>query len=1443
MKSKPAATFVAASLWLALFASASRPLLAQTPTLAASPNALQFTTSVGVAPAAQQVTLTSTPTALNYSAFANYVTGPVTGVNWLQVTPSSGSSNTTVSVAVVNANQLTAGTYTATISFVATAFNNVFATVQVTLTVTGSGTGSGSLSAIPTSFTFNYTPGGAAPAAQLLSVFSSLSTSYSALVTISSGTTTWLQVSPSSAPSGTSASFTVTPVNFTSLGAGTYSATITVVSGLGNTLTVPVTLVVGGGGTGTGFISPSSVSLGSAAGQTTPSQQTVTLNPGFNTNFTVSGITTNSGGNWLTVTPSSGNVSGSTTIQVNANPVGLPNGSYSGSFVVTLAGIGSTNVPVQFAVGSGSTGGGTLILSQSSLTFNTPSTAQMPNQQVIAINSNTTAPISFTATATTSTGGGWLTISQASGTTPANIVVSANPTFLATGSYFGNISITPIGGTTQNIPVTLVIGSTGGGGTGGTCAAGIATPSSLTFNAVTGSNAQQQNLTINPGSASTTFTLSPVSNPQWLTLFNFFGTGPQTIPVQALSQSFPAGTYTAYINVTIGSTTCQIPATLTVSSTGGGTGAPAASPTSLIFNVPPGSTTQPNNQSITITTPAPAQFSATATVSGTAINWLAVGPNIGQTFSSGGTATAGINVGVQSFTALPVGLYNGTITITFTSGGYAPLTIPVTLNLGNAPTGSLTPNQLNFSFQTGGANPPAQFLTVSTLNGASATFTATGTSSTGANWLNVAPASGTGPGVVAVSVNPGSLTAGTYTGNVNVQLAGSTNPISVPVTLIVNSNPVLRVNPTAAQFNYQIGGSVGAGQGQSVEVTSTGAPISFSATSTIDSPFGGTPWLSVSSSSNTTPATVSINVNAASLTAGTYTGVVSFTTPGQAPLNVPVRLTVSSAPLLNPTPRILNFTSQTNAGPTPQNLNISTTGGSVSITPTAVTSTGAPWLTVSQSTASTPTTLQISANPAGLTEGTYYGAVLITAGQNSAENSPLVIPVVYTVGGATNLSVRPGPLTFTQIQGAAAPSAQNLEISSTGNLLSYTATVSTLNGSNWLAVSPVSNITPSSISVSVNGSALPVGSYSGSVVITAQGAGNSPQVVPITLNVIAAPNLSVTPQTLTYTATTSGGNPASQTISLASTGANVPFTAATTVSGGAPNWLTVSPASGTTPITLTVGVNTSTLTPGTYTGTVTITTGLAPINIPVTLTLSAVTPAQITSVTNAASFLPTAVTPGMITAIFGSNMGPATITTARLTPQGTIDTNLASTRVLFDNIAAPLVYVRNDVISAIVPYEVAGRATTNVVVEYQGVRSQPVTIRVVDTAPAIFTANQQGTGAGAIQNQNGSANTTGNGAARGEVATLYLTGEGQLSPGGQTGVIATGTRRIVAPVTVRVGGREATVVYAGPVPTVVLGLGQVNFVVPSDAPTGANVPVEVVVGGVGTQGTVTMSVR
>ncbi|HKQ78996.1 MAG TPA: S8 family serine peptidase [Blastocatellia bacterium] len=99
------------------------------------------------------------------------------------------------------------------------------------------------------------------------------------------------------------------------------------------------------------------------------------------------------------------------------------------------------------------------------------------------------------------------------------------------------------------------------------------------------------------------------------------------------------------------------------------------------------------------------------------------------------------------------------------------------------------------------------------------------------------------------------------------------------------------------------------------------------------------------------------------------------------------------------------------------------------------------------------------------------------------------------------------------------------------------------------------------------------------------------------------PTIGVNPASLSFTATAGGSNPANQTISITNTGGG---TLNWTASDNAP-WLTVSPASGTAPSTLTASVNISGLAAGTYSGTITISaTGGAntPVSVPVTLQLN-----------------------------------------------------------------------------------------------------------------------------------------------------------------------------------------------------------------------------------------------
>src|SRR5262249_5404866 len=81
------------------------------------------------------------------------------------------------------------------------------------------------------------------------------------------------------------------------------------------------------------------------------------------------------------------------------------------------------------------------------------------------------------------------------------------------------------------------------------------------------------------------------------------------------------------------------------------------------------------------------------------------------------------------------------------------------------------------------------------------------------------------------------------------------------------------------------------------------------------------------------------------------------------------------------------------------------------------------------------------------------------------------------------------------------------------------------------------------------------------------------------------PTIGVSPASLSFTATAGGSNPANQTINITNTGGG---TLNFTASDDAP-WLTVSPASGTAPSTLTASVNVSGLAAGTDTVALTLT--------------------------------------------------------------------------------------------------------------------------------------------------------------------------------------------------------------------------------------------------------------
>ncbi len=235
---------------------------------------------------------------------------------------------------------------------------------------------------------------------------------------------------------------------------------------------------------------------------------------------------------------------------------------------------------------------------------------------------------------------------------------------------------------------------------------------------------------------------------------------------------------------------------------------------------------------------------------------------------------------------------------------------------------------------------------------------------------------------------------------------------------------------------------------------------------------------------------------------------------------------------------------------------------------------------------------------------------------------------------------------------------------------------------------------------------------------------------------------------------------------------------------------------------------------------------------------------SISAVGNAASYVGGSVAPGEILVVTGAGIGPTNLTTAVLSSPTTLSNILAETRFLFDGVPGAMIYASAVQSAVVAPYAITGRASTQVVAEYRGVRSAAVTLPVVASKPGLFSANSSGRGLGAIQNQDLSYNNAANPAAKGTIVVLYGTGEGQTNPAGVDGQLAlTVFPKPVLPVFVSFGGRRVdSLEYWGALPGVVAGVLQINVRLPEDSPSG-DVPVTVTVGTATSQSGLTVAVR
>ncbi len=752
--------------------------------------------------------------------------------------------------------------------------------------------------------------------------------------------------------------------------------------------------------------------------------------------------------------------------------------------------------------------------------------------------------------------------------------------------------------------------------------------------------------------------------------------------------------------------------------------------------------------------------------------------------SAAGSANGAV---VFNVSANPGALRSGTLliagqtyTVTQSAGavGPSPLTIA---SAGSLPTGAAG-GLYSITLVAAGGQPPYSWIIAGALPPGLLLNASTGVLS------GIANTAGNYTFLAAVTDSLGASRSQTFAINIGTPSAG----------------------PVITNVNFP-GGSVG--QPYSQPVTSSGGCVS---------PFSPVPSVRLASGSlpdglDIKSLSVGYAIAGTPATPGAFTFGLSVTDAcgHSSTSNFAIAIGGITTPIttLSANPASLSFSAQQgNSSRPPDQFFTITAAGGAALTYSA--STSSPWVTLGQTSGTIPGTLTVGvANISTFAPGSYNASITIAV--PNANNS-LTVPVTLTVLPAPVLTVTPAALTLRD------NGQQALSLSSNGGGVHFTATA--ISSGNWLSVTPGVGDTPVTLTVRADTTALAPGSYNGAINIAQTG--SAAIAVPVNLIVSLPPSLTVSPATLSFAYRQGGQLPDAKLVLVTSSGAPINFTTT------ADSWIVVNGGSGTTPSNVTVSVNPAGLAPGVYNSSVRFNSS-AVTNISLTVTAPA---PLISAVTNAASFAPGPLAPGEFITIFGSNIGPAKPAGLHLTDTGAVDNLVSDTRVLFDGTAAPMVYASDSQVSVIVPYEVSGQPSTQLQVEYKGVRSTPLLVRIVAASPAIFP--------GAILNQDSSLNTAQNGAEPSSIVVFYATGAGQTDPGGSTGnVTADVLPKPLLKVGVQIAGQSAEVLYAGAAPGLPSGVMQVNARIPKSTTLGIDAPVTLTVGDFASPIGVTVSIR
>ncbi len=608
--------------------------------------------------------------------------------------------------------------------------------------------------------------------------------------------------------------------------------------------------------------------------------------------------------------------------------------------------------------------------------------------------------------------------------------------------------------------------------------------------------------------------------------------------------------------------------------------------------------------------------------SSTSQSWLLISPQSG-TLASGMHEQIAI---AADRAGLPVGSYTAHVLFSSNVGNITlPINMQVTaLQAGNYAVLELAPAVLSFNGSDDGPTPTAQTITISDPG----VFPLSWQATSNASWLTVSPGSGSieaaGDETATVSVNTSTLLPGTYHSVLTFQAQSSDGVLhsiqSIYVSITIVPRCSLQVTPAILAFTAASQQATPASKTVSLSASaSCAATLKWTATKNAS-------WLTLSSTSGTTPTSLTIGIASAGLQTGVYNSSITFSSasgtqivlvsfaPGQTTApetgTTPTAGTSPPCTLQSPSVAEQDFAAQVGTNPATQSFTAKVGGscnGNVTITPT-VPAADSGWLSVTNTSgpvlAGATASFTVQVTSANLTANNYSSTITLTGsnGGQTITGSPQTVSVHLEVDPAPTLTVNTPSLNFDVTGGS---TSQSVTIGSASTQqLNWTAALSA-DAPAFVSLTTSSGNTSSTnntLTVTVNATNATPGTYSATITISgtnaSSGATAQGTAVAVTITV-AQPALQLSSTNLTI----STAGVASQPIVLSNAGGGI-LTWSVGV-GSLPGWLSVDLSGGSN----VAGASTQVTFSADATG---LTTSPAPAEVTI---IPSVGPAQIVTVT------------------------------------------------------------------------------------------------------------------------------------------------------------------------------------------------------------------------------------